>query len=117
MVEGRADSNVEAASDEGEAEGFAGLLGDLDADAAEDAFTPFEDDAAGLLDLFEAAPRDLLIAGSYANYAAVLDQHIVVSYPGGGHDVLDKKLNKAPESVLQPDISRRILTQLSRFYR
>jgi membrane-anchored protein YejM (alkaline phosphatase superfamily) len=67
--------------------------------------------------LFEAVPRDLLIAGSYANYAAVLDQHIVVSYPGGGHDVLDKKLNKAPESVLQPEISRRILTQLSRFYR
>ncbi len=67
--------------------------------------------------LFEPAPRDLLIAGSYANYAAVLDQHIVVSYPGGGHDVLDKKLNKAPEGVLQPEISQRILTQLSRFYR
>lgn len=67
--------------------------------------------------MFDPAPRDLLIAGSYANYAAVLDQHIVVSYPGGGHDVLDKQLRDVGDDVLQPETSRRILTQLSRFYR
>ncbi len=78
--------------------------------------TPAEHYSVGR-NMFDPSPRDLLIVGSYANYAAVLEDHIVVSYPGGGHDVLDKKLNKAMESVLQPEISRRILTQLSRFYR
>ena len=78
--------------------------------------TPAEHYAVGQ-SMFDPAPRDLLIAGSYANYAAVLEEHIVVSYPGGSHDVLDKKLRKASEAVLQPEISRRILTQLSRFYR
>lgn len=78
--------------------------------------TPADHYAVGR-NLFDDGQRDVLIAGSYANYAAVLDQHIVVSYPGGSHDVLDKKLNKAAEDVLRPEISRSILTQLSRFYR
>jgi uncharacterized protein len=80
------------------------------------ALTPVDHYAVGE-SMFDPTPRELLIAGSYANYAAVLDEHIVVSYPGGSHDVLDKQLRKTGETVLQPEISRRILTQLSRFYR
>lgn len=78
--------------------------------------TPAEHYAVGQ-SLFDPTPRDVLIAGSYANYAAVLDEHIVVSYPGGSHDVLDKKLRKASDAVVQPEVSRSILAQLSRFYR
>jgi len=55
MLQGGGDLDIEAASNEREAEGFAGLFGELDADAAEDAFAGFEDDAAGLADLGEAA--------------------------------------------------------------
>ncbi|MEE4251825.1 MAG: DUF3413 domain-containing protein [Alcanivoracaceae bacterium] len=78
--------------------------------------TPADHYAVGQ-NLFDPAPRDVLIAGSYASYAAVLDEHIVVSYPGGSHDVLDKNLHKAPDAVVQPEVSRSILAQLSRFYR
>ncbi|MDF1630742.1 MAG: DUF3413 domain-containing protein [Alcanivoracaceae bacterium] len=78
--------------------------------------TPADHYAVGQ-NLFDPRPRDVLIAGSYASYAAVLDEHIVVSYPGGSHDVLDKKLRKASDAVVPPEISRSILAQLSRFYR
>lgn len=80
------------------------------------AATPAASYASGH-NLYRPGGRELLITGSYANYAAVTDQHIVVSYPTGGHDVLDKQLRKVSGGVLNADISRHILTELSRFYR
>ncbi len=68
-VKGDADADGEATADEGKAEGFFCAFGDLDAEAAGDAFTGFKDDLGVGLDAFEglAVERVFFGAGSVGN--------------------------------------------------
>src|SRR5690554_116080 len=67
--------------------------------------------------LFQQQGRGVLIAGSYAGYAAVLEKYVLVSYPSGSHELLDKHLKPVKDDILQPETGRQVLEQLSRFYR
>lgn len=80
------------------------------------AATPAQHYASGR-NLYEPGGRNLLLAGSYASFAAVTEDHVVVSYPTGHHDVFDKKLRKTANQALDGDLSRYVLQELSRFYR
>ena len=67
--------------------------------------------------LFDETPREWLYAGSYYNYAILMEDSILVTYPTGNYELLGLDNRPLSDKTLSPQMSLEILQALSRFYR
>ncbi|OMH32718.1 DUF3413 domain-containing protein [Motiliproteus sp. MSK22-1] len=67
--------------------------------------------------LFDETPREWLYAGSYYNYAILMEDSILVTYPTGNYELLGLDNRPLDGKTLKPQMSLEILQALSRFYR
>ncbi|MEX2475456.1 sulfatase-like hydrolase/transferase, partial [Marinobacter sp.] len=66
--------------------------------------------------LFMPPKRQWSIAHSYMDYALLLNDMMLVSYPSGSVDALDYEMKPAKDYRLNPIITAEILRELSKFY-
>ncbi len=67
--------------------------------------------------LFNSEPRQWLYSGSYYNYAILLEDSILVTYPTGNYEFLGLDNRPLPDKRIDAKLSLDVLQALSRFYR
>lgn len=66
--------------------------------------------------LFEEDSRDWTIAHSYMNYALLMPDYQLVTYPAGGFDILGHDLRPVEDQVVPVPVVSQVLDELSRFH-